>query len=138
MPRVCSICASASRSKIESAILSATAELAISRKFKVSRFAVTNHKTKCMAAVVAEKRKALADRLFDEIEEIHGVTRDILKAAQLGQPPSPKLALSAVREARENIALVHKLIGPRVNEEGMQITWEELCSIHSRQTKAPA
>ncbi len=132
MPQVCQICASKSRSKIESAILSAQPLLAIATKFSVSRYAVTNHKQKCLAAAVADKRKALSDRMFDEIEELHSATRKILTQATQGKKASAKIALAAIGEARRNIELVHKLVGPRGADDAAQVTWEEFAAIYAR------
>lgn len=135
MPRVCTVCASPDRKKIEKALLAGRPDLAIARSFAISRDAIRRHKKTCISNEIHSKKQELADRLLDEIGELHGIVRCTLTTAQ--KQKDGRLALAAVGEARKNLELLAKLTGqfnPERDEESEKpmLTWEQFLEIYLR------
>jgi hypothetical protein len=88
---------------------------------------------KAIKKAVAKREAALADRLLDEMEDLHTRTRGILERTEKTEPD---VALRAVGHARKNIELVARLTGKLEPEQQVQkgVTFEEFEAIYRRVT----
>lgn len=128
MPRVCSICISKNRNKIDQSLVSGAGSISgIAREFRVSEDALDRHKRKHLpeTLVQAEKGRELAraETLADSVSEAEGRAGRLYQAAEsileraLGEQDS-KTALTAIgsavsvmREARGLMELRGELTG---------------------------
>lgn len=124
--RKCKTCSHPKRAKIEALIIdSKTPILSISRRFNVSRGALTAHRDKCMRPAVEELisrteaqtiaqthatvlrvNRAVAsihdfiERIDDQYSTLSGI---LAEATAQGEERDPRLALGAIREMRETL-----------------------------------
>jgi len=122
MPRRCSVCTHPKRDSIDKAIVAGTPYRAIACQFDVGREAVRRHAEKHLPAMLAKAHNveevARADDLLAQVRVLKDKAVTILdKAEKTGKL---RTALSGIREARECLSLLAKLLGeldesPKVN-----------------------
>lgn len=127
----CSICKSPQRGSAETAIAQGQSVRSVAKTLNLSYQSLDRHTRNCVAVALAKaaERKGvkLSDRLLEEIEELHDVTREVLTEARLAS--ASKLSLMAIAQARKNIELLARLTGKLQGEnDGTHrgITLEEL------------
>lgn len=110
----------------------------IARQFpKFSKDSIQRHKRKCVQTQLQKRADQvnirLADRLLDEMEELHTATRGLLTRLA---SENPGAALRAIGEARRNLALVARMVGrlePKQEQDkrdGQMLTWEEFVVLY--------
>jgi hypothetical protein len=114
MARPCSACADPRRPELDAALVSGAAFRAIARRFApLSRDAIRRHRPHVATAIVKAhdaEEVANGDTLLRQIQDLHRRTLAILTAAE--QPGGDaRAALVAIRESRENLALLSRLSG---------------------------
>jgi len=111
MPRRCSCCTSPKRAAIDEAIVGRVSFRGIARQHRVSADAVERHaKTHLPAAIVkarAVEEVANGDALLRQIQDLQRRTLAILDGAE---KDDARTALVAIHQARENLALLSKLL----------------------------
>ena len=122
VPRTCTVCAHEDRAELEGTLVAGVPLRTIADRFRVSKTALVRHKEKHLPASLAKAREAEeianADGLLEQLRSLHGRTLAILVASE--DAGDLRTALGAVREARNNLELLAKLLGeideaPRVN-----------------------
>ncbi len=113
MPRRCSICAHPERGAIDAALLGGDTFRALARRFACSEDALRRHKLEHIPAALAQAQDAQdaahADTLLAQVRALQRRALDILdKADGAGDL---RAATSAIREARECLALLARLMG---------------------------
>ena len=114
MPKPCSICKHEKRTEIETAILRLEPLRSISRTYRVSEDALSRHKHNShflRALVKAHSSSAikLASSPLEQMESIQLEALSILDAAK--QSNDPRIALVAIREVREIIMGLARIMG---------------------------
>lgn len=137
----CSVCISKSRAAVEKALLDGGSLRDVARQFKLSKDSISRHTKTCVAESIAKrsetKELALQDRLLEEMSGLQAKTREILEKA-LGEGGDPRIALSAINEARHNLALVARMVGrldPKQEQDkkdGHMVTWEEFVILYRK------
>jgi hypothetical protein len=111
MPRRCTVCDHSEREAIDRALAGGEALTAIAAEFRVSQDALGRHKAGHLAAAIQEAARADEEArsldLLGEVKRLYRRAVGILDAAG----KEPRTALGAIREARESLALLGKLLG---------------------------
>jgi hypothetical protein len=136
MPRKCTICQHPQRADIDAALVNGDMFRVLSRRFSCSEDALRRHKAEHVPAHLAQAQDAQdvaqADTLLAQVRTLQRRALDILDKAE--NAGDLKAATSAIREARECLALLAKLMGeldesPRVNVLVLSPEW---LSVRSR------
>ena len=113
MPRTCSICTHPQREAIDKDLASGQPYRGISRAFRVSEDALARHREAHLPETLAKAHDASevarADDLLNQLQLLQKVTMLILSRAE--QAGALRTMLGAVREARENLELIGRLVG---------------------------
>ncbi len=137
MPQRCKVCAAPDRAAIESAIVAGESLRDIGARHGLTKDCLHRHATRCVRQAIqvrAEQRSArLADRILDEMDDLHAATRSILTEAT--QSKDLRMALAAISEARRNVALAARMAGtldPADTQRGSGplVTWEEFVVLY--------
>lgn len=122
MPQVCTICSHEDRREIDRALVGGTAKRRIAADFSVSESAVWRHFREHLPELLSRayeaEQTAEADKLLTDIRRLQAKTLLMLQEAE--KSGDLRTALAAVREARNNIALLAELRGhldrrPQIN-----------------------
>lgn len=113
MPRVCTVCTHDERETIDAALLTTETKRGIARRFAVNEDAISRHAAKHLTAELRET----AD--LAEAGRIEVLVADVLRlqrhADRLGKQAEEagdlRVALAAIRESRETMAFMAKLLG---------------------------
>lgn len=113
MPRACTVCTHPEKAAIDEALVGDLAISAVAALFRVSDDALSRHKSNHLPAKLALAREAsevaLADNLLEKVRSLQARTLGILDQAE--GSGDLRTALGAVREARDNVELLAKLLG---------------------------
>jgi hypothetical protein len=114
MPRTCTICGHPQRSAIDEALVDGAASLReIASLYAVSQSAVRRHKARHLPTALAQAQAAQevahGDNLLAQVRSLQARALAILERAE--GAGELKTALLAIREARECLALLAKLLG---------------------------
>ena len=113
MPQVCTICSHEDRREIDRALVGGTAKRRIAADFSVSESALWRHFREHLPELLSRayeaEQTAEADKLLTDIRKIQARTLLMLQEAE--KSGDLRTALAAVREARNNIALLAELRG---------------------------
>ena len=113
MPRTCSICTHPQREAIDKDLAAGQPYRGISRAFRVSEDALARHREAHLPETLAKAHDASevarADDLLNQLQLLQKVTMLILSRAE--QAGALRTMLGAVREARENLELIGRLVG---------------------------
>lgn len=135
--KTCTICRHPNRAAAEKALAKGEPGRAVAKQYGLSYASLDRHSRNCIRKAikkaVAKREAALADRLLDEMEDLHTRTRGILERTEKTEPD---VALRAVGHARKNIELVARLTGKLEPEQQVQkgVTFEEFEAIYRRVT----
>lgn len=142
----CTVCRSKHRAEVDSALVTGTSLRDIARRFHLTKDSIQRHGSKCVKAELAKRVEArelaLADRLLNEMEQLHRVTR--LITARAIKTKDLRTGLRGIGEARRNLALVARMVGrlePRQEQDkrdGHMVTWEEFVVLYRKATGTPA
>jgi hypothetical protein len=113
MPRICTICSNAEREAIDAALLTTETKRGIAQRFAVAEDAIGRHAAKHLAHELRET----AD--LAEVGRIEVLVAEVLRlrdhADRLGKIAEEqgdlRVALAAIRESRETMAFMSKLLG---------------------------
>ena len=122
MPKRCSICSHESRKEMDSLILAGQPLLSIARKFRVSEDALSRHKLNghILRFLARESPEIkLGDSLLEQLESIQREALSILDGAKLTN--DPRVALAAIREVREVITVLARIVGEIKEAPAVQI-----------------
>jgi hypothetical protein len=138
----CTVCRSNHRAAVESALVAGTSLRDIARRFHLTKDSIQRHSAKCVRAELEKRVEArnivLADRLLDEMEQLHRITR--LITARAIRTKEYRTGLRGVAEARRNLALVARMVGrldPKQEQDkrdGQLVTWEEFQILYRQAT----
>ena len=113
MPRECTICKHPQRTEIDAALVNGDMYRGVSRRFDCSEDALRRHKAEHVPAHMAQAHDAQdvanADSLLDQVRDLQRKALGILDKAE--NAGDLRAATSAIREARECIVLLAKLMG---------------------------
>jgi hypothetical protein len=115
MPRRCTVCSLPPKDclEVDKALVQRTPYRDIARQYAVSKDALSRHRKEHIPETLLkghEAREAAdGDKLLRHLKSLHGKTIELLQWAEFAQEYGT--ALRAVREARENLALLAKLFG---------------------------
>lgn len=122
MPRRCTVCDHETRTSIETALISGAPLRDIAGRHDVSKSALERHKAGHLPAHLAKAKEARevarADGLLSQVRQLQERAMSILTACE--EAGELRTALAAIREARNNLELLARLVGeldeaPRVN-----------------------
>ena len=122
MPRRCSICDHEYLEEIDRALVEGAALSEIAAKYRVSKDALSRHKTNHLPDVLLKaqgaKEAVRADDLLSQVRELQARTLAILEAAH--DSGEHRTALAAIGQARANLELQARLLqlikeGPTIN-----------------------
>ncbi len=119
MPRRCSICHHDRLEEINRALVEGNALSGIAALFRVSKDALSRHKTNHIPATLVKAQEVTqADSLLDQACNLQARTLTILEAAEASG--EHRIALAAIGEARRNLELLGRTAGelderPQVN-----------------------
>ena len=112
MPRVCTVCQRPDRPEIDRAIVAGEAKRGIARRAAVSADAMERHARLHLPAAIVKAQAAEDvanwDALLGQITDLQKRTLAILTAAE--NDGEGRAALAAIREARENVVFLSKLL----------------------------
>ena len=136
MPNRCTVCDHEQRADIDGDLVRGEGSTRdIAGRFGASKSAVDRHKQDHLPVLLAKATEAAtianADDLLAEVERLRGETMGILETAKGAK--DLRTALAAIREARESLTLVAKLLGelkegPTVNVT-ISTAWVEVRSV---------
>jgi hypothetical protein len=113
VPRSCTICTHPEREAIDEALVGGIAFPALVAEYRVSKDSLSRHKANHLPAKLvmaqAAEEVAQADDLLGQMRALHARTLAVLEAAETTN--QHRTALSAIREARNNLELLAKLLG---------------------------
>ncbi len=113
MPRTCTICRHTGCAEIDRALVRRDPYRTIAHTFGVSRYALMRHTKEHLPELLAKgheaEQMAEADKLLTDIRKIQARTLLMLQEAE--KSGDLRTALAAVREARNNIALLAEMRG---------------------------
>lgn len=113
MPRKCSICEHAQRADIDAALVRGDVYRDVARRFACSEHALFRHKQEHIPAHLAQAQEAQdvaqADTLLAQVRHLQTKALGILAKAE--GAGDLRAATAAIREARECIELLAKLMG---------------------------
>lgn len=124
MPRVCTVCGHEKRAEIDAALASGEAKRRIATQFSIDESSLRRHAASHLpATVIAAQDQAEIERadsllkasnktaadLLDQVETLQKVAQNILAKAYQGE--TYRVALQAIREARECLRLQGELLG---------------------------
>jgi hypothetical protein len=149
VPQRCKICSSADRAAIEAAMVAGESLREIGARHGVTKDSLHRHATRCVRQAIAtraaERGVRLADRILDEMDDLHEATRRILIEASAGESKDLRTALAAISEARRNVALAARMAGKldapeAAGADRSLLTWEEFVVMYRsrRVTEGPA
>jgi hypothetical protein len=111
--RVCTVCLHRRHTEINRALLAGESYRTIADRFGLSKTALIRHKAAHLPRWLTQAQEAEdmaeADDLLDQMSALHRRTLAILGQAEVSG--ETKIALSASREARNNLELLAKLTG---------------------------
>jgi hypothetical protein len=122
VPRTCTICRHTDRAKIDRALVRRDPFRTIAHAYEVSRYALMRHTKEHLPELLTKAHEAEqiteADKLLTDIRRLQARTLLMLQEAE--KSGDLRTALAAVREARNNIALLAELRGqldrrPQIN-----------------------
>lgn len=122
MPRRCTVCDHETRAGIDTALISGASLRDIAGRHDVSKSALERHKARHLPTHLAKAKEAAevarADGLLSQVRHLQDRTLCILNSSE--EAGDLRTALAAIREARNNLELLAKLLGeidevPRVN-----------------------
>ncbi len=112
MPRTCTICSNPERELIDKALLAGEPFRHIAARFGTSTSALVRHKSSDIPAALLKARDMAevdyGDDLFAHVKDLNRRTLSILEQAEMAG--DPRIALSAIRECRENAGLLAKML----------------------------
>jgi hypothetical protein len=115
MSRICTVCASAQREEINTALISTESIRAIANRFSLTASALQRHKAKHLpaslvkAAAVAEVVEA--GNLLDRLKALNRETAAILQEARAAGSKDNELALKAIARVEKQLELEGRLLG---------------------------
>jgi len=114
VPRSCTICSHAERETIDHALVAGESAAAIAGRYRtIHERALRRHRDNHLPATLAKASEAQdvaeADDLLAQVRDLQVRTLAILEAAE--GVSQHRTALSAIREARNNLELLAKLLG---------------------------
>lgn len=111
MARPCTLCIHPQKDEIDAALVAGEPKASIARRFAVSRDSAERHASAHLPAALEKAQQACevssADSLLGQLRNLHQKTLGLLARAEKAR--QLRVAISAVREARENIELLSKL-----------------------------
>ena len=122
MPRRCTVCDHEARASIDAVLISGAALRDIAGRHGVSKSALERHKAGHLLAHLTKAKEveevARADGLLSQVRHLQDRTLSILTTSE--EAGELRTALAAIREARNNLELLAKLLGeldetPKVN-----------------------
>ena len=105
--RTCSICSHQRRPEIDRALLASEPERAIASRYGVSRAALQRHRVHIAAAVQAQQAMT-TERLLGDLVALQQRALGLLAKAE--GSGDLRAALSAIRETRETVMVIAKII----------------------------
>jgi hypothetical protein len=118
MPRVCTVCAHSEREAIDAALLTTETKRGIARRYAIDEDAIGRHAAKHLAQQLRDAADLAEVGRLDVL--VADVQRLRLQADRLGKAAEeqgdPRTALAALRESRETMAFLAKLLGLGVKE----------------------
>lgn len=136
MPRTCLLCRHPERPAIEAAVVSGEPYRRIASRAGVSEAAVRRHRPHVAAAIVKAKdaeEKVSGDALLRQIQDIQRRTLRILTKAE--KADDARHALVAIHQARENVALLSRLLGELSSPTPTSAEWREVFSRYAQMTQ---
>lgn len=132
MPRQCSVCVHTDRQEIETALIAETPYREITRRFSVSKDALSRHKADHLPAKIIQAADAAeqlgASNLLARLRTINAETADVLKAAK--ETADHELRLKAIARAEKQIELEGRLIGELQDNQAVNVTlspeWQQV------------
>lgn len=125
MSKPCSICTHAKRKDIDQLLLSGTSYRDIAGQYRdVSKSALERHKPHISQALVEAKKAESVSDAGDLLGQVRGYlekTDGIFRAVSEGSEPDHRVALMALREAREYLKLLLEVQG-QLPVGGQQVT----------------
>ena len=113
MTRRCTICNHSNRNRIDRSLVKGTPLRTIADRWSVSKTALIRHREKHLPASLVASKKAKevtdADRLIANICNLRKRAHRILNRAE--EAGDDRTALSAIRESRNTLELLAKLLG---------------------------
>jgi hypothetical protein len=113
MPRVCTVCAHVAHADIDAALLTTETKRGIARRYAIDEDAIGRHAAKHLAQQLREAADLAEVGRLDVL--VADVQRLRLQADRLGKAAEeqgdPRTALAALRESRETMAFLAKLLG---------------------------
>lgn len=113
MPRVCSICSHKERAEIDKALIDSVPFRHIASRYNVTTGSLQRHKADHLPAAMVQSKQAAevarGDTLLDQVKSLQEKALAILATAE--KDGQLRTALMAIREARENLTLLGKLMG---------------------------
>lgn len=132
MTRVCTVCRHPNRPAIDEALVRGEPMRAVADRYALSEAAVRRHKAEHLpeALVKASERveATSADDLLAQVQQIQTRTLIVLENAE--KSGNGRLALQAVRECRNNVALLAKMVVLALESESTRMAREQaqLCA----------
>jgi hypothetical protein len=114
MARTCTVCSNPEREAIDEALVSGESTGVLAGRYRtIDERALRRHRSNHLPATLSKSREAeevsRADDLLRQLKALQGKTLSLLlKAEEAGEL---RTALSAIREARNNLELLAKLAG---------------------------
>lgn len=124
MSRNCAICCNPKRSEIDVLLIQSVPYRDIARQFNVSKDGVYRHKAHLNSALLKAheaQEVARGDTLLEQIKSLQSKALSILSKAE--ESENWRVALSAIREAREILELLSRL-SPSTESEGARFEFE--------------
>jgi hypothetical protein len=113
MARTCTVCGHESRPEIDRALAEGAPNRRIATQYSLSEASVRRHHDSHLPATLSKAHEAeevaRADELLGRVESLQARTLAVLEAAE--ETGDLRTALSAIREARNNLELLAKLLG---------------------------
>ncbi len=113
MPRVCTVCNHSQRAEIEQLLLENEPLRDVAGRYRVSKSALERHKKAHIPLALVKAQNAAeaaqADTLLEQVQHLKARALTILDKAE--GAGDLKTALSAIREARNTLELLAKLMG---------------------------
>lgn len=113
MARKCTVCMSSSRTIIDEELLRGRSYRSIAKQYDLSESAIYRHRSSHISKRIAQAYNDAelleAESLLGQVRALHARTTTILAEAE--ENGDLKVALQAIREARNNLELLAKFMG---------------------------
>jgi hypothetical protein len=124
MPRQCTVCGHEQRQEIEAALIAETPYREITRRYRVSKDALSRHKSDHLPVHLSKAKEAAevaqADDLLAELRGLRAKAHELLTAAE--KQGDLRTALAGIREARACLELLAELEGELDRRQTVNIT----------------